>query len=163
MKTRTVGILIFNDVEVLDFCGPFEVFAVTPAIDEQKPFQVFIIAEKESPVIARNGLSVNPHYAIHNCPSLDILLVPGGMGTRKEMNNEYLTGWIKQRYQQLELLLSVCTGAMLLAKAGLLKGLEATTHHGAIDLLREVAPGTLVHDNKRFIDNGKIITSAGIS
>lgn len=163
IKTRTVGILVFNDVEVLDFCGPFEVFAVAPAVNEQKLFQVYIISENNGLVIARNGLSINPHYTIHNCPMLDILVVPGGIGTRQEMNNSNLTNWIKQCYPRLELLLSVCTGALLLAKAGLLEGLEATTHQGAIDLLRRTAPATMVHDNKRYIDNGKVITSAGIS
>lgn len=163
LKTRAVGILVFNDVEVLDFCGPFEVFAITPPVNEQKQFNVYIISEKNSPVIARNGLSINPHYTIDNCPALDILIVPGGIGTRQEMNNSNLTNWIKKCYPRLELLLSVCTGAMLLAKAGLLEGLEATTHHGALELLRKTAPNTVVHENKRFIDNGKIITSAGIS
>lgn len=163
MKNRAVGILVFNDVEVLDFCGPFEVFAVTPEIDSHKPFNVYIISEKEGPVLARNGLSINPQYTIHNCPALDILIVPGGIGARLEMNNDNLTNWIKEYYPRLELLLSVCTGALLLAKAGLLEGLEATTHHGAIELLRKTAPATIVHENRRYIDNGKVITSAGIS
>jgi transcriptional regulator GlxA family with amidase domain len=108
-------------------------------------------------------LSVNPRYTIDNCPKPDILLVPGGFGTRREMNNQTLIDWIKETATDCELVLSVCTGALLLAKAGLLEGLSATTHFGAIDLLREIAPNTTVQPDKRFIDNGRVIVSAGVS
>ena len=161
--TRTVAILIFNDVEVLDFCGPFEVFAVTGQREGAGDFKVFTVAEKADPVIARNGLSVNPTYTIANCPQADILLVPGGFGTRKEMKNAVLTDWIKAQFPKLELLLSVCTGALVLAKAGLLEGLSATTHFGAMDELRAAAPNTTICPEDRYVDNGKIVTSAGIS
>ena len=95
--------------------------------------------------------------------SPDLLLVPGGQGTRKEMHNPALIEWIKQASTKAELVLSVCTGALLLAKAGLLDGLEATTHHGATDLLRQVAPKTTVHADRRFIDDGQVVCSAGIA
>jgi transcriptional regulator GlxA family with amidase domain len=160
---RKVAILIFDDVEVLDFCGPFEVFAVTGGRQEQKPFEVFTVAEKSGPVIARNGLSVNPNYTTETCPQADILVVPGGMGTRREMHNQPLIDWIRASADKAELTLSVCTGSLLLAKAGLLDGVSATTHWGAMDLLREVAPQTTVCPNKQFIDNGRVMTSAGIS
>lgn len=160
---RNVAILIFDDVEVLDFCGPFEVFGVAGRPDEQQPFQVYTVAEKPGPVIARNALSVNPTCTIADCPRPDILLVPGGYGTRREMHNTTLLGWIKETEPGLELLLSVCTGALLLARAGLLDGLEATTHCSAFDLLEEVAPNTTVCRDKRVVDNGKIILSAGVS
>jgi transcriptional regulator GlxA family with amidase domain len=91
------------------------------------------------------------------------LLVPGGQGTRKEMNNPVLINWIKDSFNHLELLLSVCTGALVLAKAGLLEGLTATTHHSAIETLKKAAPNTKISKNERFVDNGKIILSAGIS
>lgn len=161
--SRNVGILIFDEVEVLDFCGPFEVFSVTGRRDNSNPFNVFTMAEKGQPVVARNHLSVNPSYTIHECPQPDILVVPGGLGTRKEMHNPILIDWIRNSSQKAELILSVCTGALLLAKAGLLEGLAATTHHGAIKLLEEVAPHTMIQANKRIIDNGRIIVSAGIS
>jgi transcriptional regulator GlxA family with amidase domain len=160
---RNVAILIFDEVEVLDFCGPFEVFSVTGRRDNTNPFEVYTVAEKDAPVLARNQLSVNPRYTIDNCPKPDILLVPGGFGTRREMNNQTLIDWIKKTATNCELVLSVCTGSLLLAKAGLLEGLSATTHFGAIDLLHEIAPNTTVQPDKRFIDNGRIIVSAGVS
>ena len=139
-RQRRVAILIFDEVEVLDFCGPFEVFSVTGVMNPPQPFQVYTVAEILQSVIARNGLSVNPRYHLSDCPAPDILLIPGGLGTRREMHNQGLIAWIRNQAVNAELVLSVCTGALLLAKARLLDGLGATTHHGAIDLLREVAP-----------------------
>lgn len=160
--TRNVAILIFDEVEVLDFCGPFEVFGVTGRHDSPKPFNVYTVGEKPT-ILARNGLSVNPAYTLENCPQPHILLVPGGYGTRREINNAGLVTWIAAQFPKVELMLSVCTGALLLAKAGLLEGLSATTHFGAEDELRAVAPNTTLCMNERWVDNGKVITSAGIS
>lgn len=162
-QTRNVAILIFDDVEVLDFCGPFEVFGVTGVNDPVKPFHVYTVAEKDDPVIARNNLSINPNHTIHDGPKPDIILVPGGMGTRREMHNPVLTDWIRQQNTQTEMTLSVCTGSLMLATAGVIDGLSATTHRGAIDLLKETAPRTSVQENVRYVDNGRVITSAGIS
>ncbi len=162
-KTRNMGILIFEDVEVLDFCGPFEVFSVAGRQIVPGAFNVFTIGKTLDAVLARNGLSVNPKTMLAEAPSLDLLLVPGGIGTRPLLHDAELLKWIKDRAQSAELLLSVCTGALLLGKAGLLDGLSATTHHGALDLLRETAPRTTVLDEPRFIDNGRVITSAGIA
>jgi transcriptional regulator GlxA family with amidase domain len=162
-EMRKVAILIFDEVEVLDFCGPFEVFAVTGRDWEQKPFEVFTVAEKSTAVTTSNGLSVNPRYTIGDCPPADILIVPGGIGTRREMHNQALIDWIKETAGCAELTLSVCTGSLLLAKAGLLDGASATTHWAAMDLLREVAPLATVCPNKQFVDNGRVMTSAGIS
>ena len=141
-QVRNIAILIFNDVEVLDFAGPFEVFSVTGKREGLNPFNVYTVAETSEAVLARNHLSVNPHYTIHN---------------------QNLLTWIQQKAAQTELLLSVCTGALLLAQAGLLDGLVATTHYGAIDELKRLAPNTEVKAKERFVDNGKIILSAGIS
>lgn len=161
---RKVAILIFDEVEVLDFCGPFEVFAVTASGPDRQPhFEVFTVAEQRAPVLARNGLSVNPRYALHDCPQPDILVVPGGYGTRRELNNPALIDWIKATAEKAELVMSVCTGSLLLARAGLLAGAAATTHWAAMDLLREVAPDTDVRADRQFIDNGRVLTSAGIS
>ncbi len=160
---RKLAILLFEDVEVLDFCGPFEVFSVASRQTDPKAFDVVTVAEKPGPVVARNGLSVNPHYTMATCPRPDILLVPGGWGTRKEMNNSALIDWIRQTANSAELVLSVCTGALLLGKARLLDGLEATTHHVGFDLLREIVPTATVYENRRYVDTGKIVTSAGIS
>ncbi len=161
--TRNLAILLFDDVEVLDFCGPFEVFAVAGQLVDPPAFHVFTIAETMKPVLARNGLSVNPHCRLGDAPEPQIVLVPGGQGTRREMHNVALIEWIRAKSKTAELVLSVCTGALLLAKAGLLDGLEATTHRGAIDLLREVAPRTTIHADRRYVDNGRIICSAGIA
>lgn len=161
-KHRNVGILIFDDAEVLDFCGPFEVFSVASGQSTRPSFQVFTVAEK-CPVKARNGLSVNPDFRLDNCPHLEILLVPGGIGTRREMDNKRLIQWIQRSAATAELVLSVCTGALLLGQAGLLDGLEMTTHHMAYDLLRDVVPTGTVSENRRFVDNGNVITSAGIA
>ena len=161
--TRNVAILLFEDVEVLDFCGPFEVFSVASRFTDPPAFDLLTVAEKGGAVVTRGGLSVNPHRRLGDCPQPDVLLVPGGHGTRKEMHNPALIDWIRQASEKAELVLSVCTGALLLAKAGLLNGLEATTHHGAIDLLRQVAPKTTVHADRRFVDNGRVVCSAGIA
>lgn len=162
-STHTLAILLFDDVEVLDFCGPFEVFSVANRFTDLPVFNVLTVAEKTGPVLTRGGLSVNPHQRLMDCPRPDLLLVPGGQGARKEMHNPALINWIKQASEKAELVLSVCTGALLLAKAGLLNGLEATTHHGAIDLLRQTVSNTTVHDGRRFVDNGRVVCSAGIA
>jgi transcriptional regulator GlxA family with amidase domain len=166
--TRRVAILIFDEVEVLDFCGPFEVFSLAGRsknsnVSGSDWFEVYTVAERAEPVLARNGLSVNPRYTLADCPPSEVLIVPGGLGTRREMHNLVLLDWIKERAAQAELVISVCTGALLLAKAGLLDNLAATTHAGAIDLLREVAPRASIHPERRFVDNGRVLLAAGIA
>ena len=162
-NARNVAILIFDDVEVLDFCGPFEVFSVTGRRSDTQPFNVFTVAERRDPVLARNQLSVNAAHALSDCPRPDVLVVPGGFGTRKLMYNEPVIDWIAKAAGEAEIVLSVCTGALLLGKAKLLDGLAATTHHGALDLLREVAPTADVRGDQRIVDNGRFVISAGIS
>ncbi len=162
-EPRNVAILIFDDVELLDFCGPFEVFSVAASHSEVPPFRVYTIAGKPGPVIARNGLSVNPDFNLKDCPTPDLLVIPGGQGTRPLLQDEALLGWIREQYARTELTLSVCTGSLLLAQAGLLQGLSATTHRGSLDLLASLAPETQVLRDTRYVDNGRIVTSAGIS
>jgi transcriptional regulator GlxA family with amidase domain len=162
-QSRSVAIVIFDDVEVLDFCGPFEVFSVAARLEEPAAFSVYIVGQEMRPVLARGGLSINPHYTLYDCPPPDLLVVPGGYGARREMHNQVLLDWIVSYAQPAELVLSVCTGALLLGRAGLLDGLAATTHHSAFKLLHDAAPRTKILSNERFVDNGKIITSAGIS
>ena len=163
MIKRNLAILIFEDVEVLDFAGPFEVFAVTSELNNYEPFNVFLVAESQRTYKAVNGLQLVPDYEISNCPNPDILVVPGGVGTRTQMNNQKLITWIQQVSDRAELVMSVCTGARLLAKAGLLDGLEITTHHEAYDELRQLVPTAIVNERKRFVDHGTIITAGGIS
>lgn len=170
-KQRNVAVLLFDDVEVLDFAGPFEVFSVTGKRDGSDPFNVYTVAEK--PVIqARNNLTVTPTFSLETCPQPDILVIPGGggkrpdgtlFGTRREKSNMMLLEWIKEKSKSTELILSVCTGALLLAKAGMMDGLRATTHHKALEELQNDAPTATIVANERIVDNGTIIFSGGIS
>jgi transcriptional regulator GlxA family with amidase domain len=130
---------------------------------EPKPFKVSLVAEKPGPVIARNGFSINPHYTLHDHPPADIILVPGGLGTRREMLNPVVLEWVRKQARTAELVLSVCTGSLVLGAAGLLDDLSATTHHLRYELLRQTAPLCLVFENQRFVDTGKIVTSGGIA
>jgi transcriptional regulator GlxA family with amidase domain len=160
-----VGILIFDDVEVLDFCGPFEVFSVTRLLDatDRKPFAVFTIAERNRTVKAVGGLLVEPHFTLENHPPIDILVVPGGWGTRREATNPVLTGWIRQVAGETRLNTSVCTGSFLLGQAGLLEGHRATTHWLSLDRMQQTFPAVTVIRETRWVDEGNLVTSAGIS
>ena len=162
-RIRNVAILIFPDVELLDFCGPFEVFSVANRQTDDGAFNIYCVAETLAPITTRNGLSVVPHFTLNDGPQPDLLLVPGGIGTRKEITNTSLIQWLERTAQHCELIVSVCTGALLLGKAGLLNGLATTTHHVAFDLLQEIAPTATVHRDRRYVDNGRVITSAGIA
>ncbi len=167
----TVGILIFDQVEVLDVAGPFEVFAVTRLNEENRqeeatlssPFKILLVSEKLDPVLAIGGLRFTPDVTIYNCPELDLLIVPGGWGTRTQIKNATLLKWIANHASKTKLTASVCTGACLLGKAGLLDGHEATTHWRAFDFLRQAAPTAHIREDLRFTLSGAIFTSAGIS
>jgi transcriptional regulator GlxA family with amidase domain len=163
--TRRVAILLFDDVEVLDFAGPFEVFSVAGrrAGRGDPVFVVSTVAASSGPIVARNGLTVVPHFTIADCPPAEILVVPGGYGSRALLANDELLGWVRRRDAEAELTLSVCTGALVLGAAGLLDGLEATTHQGAMDELRRWAPAATIRPEARIVDNGRIILSGGIS
>ncbi len=166
-RLPVVGILVFDDVEVLDFCGPFEVFSVARPVgghdDEFKLFTVVIVAEEDRIVTCRGGLLVKPHATIENHPPLDILVVPGGQGTRRERHNHRLLDWIVQQDQHTNLTTSVCTGAFLLAERGLLDRHRATTHWNSIGWMRGTYPNVEMVTDERVVDEGHIITSAGVS
>ncbi len=168
---KSIAILLFDEVEVLDFAGPFEVFSVTGRRRLGEPYEVFTVAEKPL-VTARNSLVITPTYTFETCPHADFLLVPGGggyrddgtaFGSRREMNNPVLLKWVRERSEDAAHLLSVCTGALILAKAQLLENLSATTHYLALDSLRKISPTIRVTADKRYIDNGKVVLSAGVS
>lgn len=172
MKTRTVGVYIFDDVEVLDFAGPFEVFSVAGRMLEPKPFQVLLIAEHNRPIIARNHFQVLPHFTLETAPIPDLLLIPGGggykpdgtpFGTRLELANSVLLEYIHKIHPQTELTLSVCTGALILAQAGLLAHQKATTHHLGLEVLHQIDSSIAVQTQVKWVESGKIITSGGIS
>ncbi len=158
-----VGIYIYPEAEVLDFSGPFEVFSTASRLsDPRNLFSVCLIAEKEEPVPARGGFCVHPHYTINNHPSLDLLITAGGIHTG-ELEKPHVIRWIKETAASTTITASVCTGAFLLAEAGLLEGLDVTTHWEDIPDLRAGYPALNVLESKRWIDNGGIVTSAGIS
>ncbi|KMQ00624.1 MULTISPECIES: DJ-1/PfpI family protein [Bacillus] len=163
MNKWSIGIFLFDDVEVLDFAGPFEVFSVTE-VDEEKPFTVYTVSQNGEMITARNGLKVQPDYSIEDLPPVDILIIPGGKGAREnEVKNDIIINWVRQQMKEVKLMTSVCTGALLLAKAGLLDGLKATTHWASIQTFKKDFPNVEVMENVKFVDEGHIITSAGIS
>lgn len=168
MNRKHVGIVLFNNIEVLDFCGPFEVFSATrlnekQRRDEPSPFEVSLISETVSPITTTGGMKVIPQYSFENCPPIDILVVPGGWGTRNELNNPVMLEWLRKRAAEVEILTSVCTGSMLLGFAGLLDGLHATTHWRSLDWMRDSFPEVIVEYEQHVVSDGRVFTSAGIS
>lgn len=158
-----VAILLFDDVEVLDFAGPFEVFAVARSDHGDPAFEVVTVAIRPGPVIARHNLTILPACTSDMLDRVDILVVPGGLGTRRELHNPAMIQFIRVTSASARLTLSVCTGALLLGAAGLLDGLSATTHWAAMDELRALDCGAELHPEARLVDNGELITSAGVS
>lgn len=168
MERKRVGIVLFEDIEVLDFCGPFEVFSATRLNEsnrreEPSPFEVLLVAERPGPVVTTGGMTVLPHHTFESCPRLDIVVAPGGWGTRRELNNPVLLEWLRTRAAEAEAVTAVCTGSMLLGYAGLLDGLHATTHWRSLDWMRESFPAVIVEYDKHFVEDGRVYTSAGIS
>ena len=158
-----VGILLFNEVEVLDFAGPFEVFSICSNAEQKKLFNVFTVSE-HAQISARNGLQITSHYTLDTAPHIDILVIPGGLGAETvEMYNVPLRQWLLQRHAQAQRSFSSCTGAFILAEAGLLNGLKATTHWMDIARLTQDYPHIEVLSDVKYVDEGKIITAAGIS
>ncbi|MCE9532221.1 MAG: DJ-1/PfpI family protein [Planctomycetes bacterium] len=156
-KLKTVAILLFNGVELLDFAGPAEVFIVAA---EGKAFRVVTVADSTKPLKTMGGITVTPDFDYTTAPKADILVVPGGnMAAVGEAGRD----WIKKTAKEAEIVMSVCFGAMLLAQTGLLDDIEATTHHWGIERLKKVAPKCKVVESKRFVDSGKIITTAGVT
>ena len=170
MDKWNVGILIFDDVEVLDFAGPFEVFSRTrlvPGLESRRsqdgaPFNVFTVARSAAPVMATGGLRVIPAYGFADAPRIDLLVVPGGFGTRALLHSEETLDWIRLVAAGARRVTSVCTGSLLLAQSGLLDGRRATTHWGALDLLESLNGRVTVERDLRVVDDG-IITSAGVA
>jgi len=169
MECWNVGILIFDGVEVLDFAGPFEVFSRTRLVagldsrrsEDSAPFRVFTVGRTRETVRATGDLLVVPHHSFADAPKIDLLVVPGGFGTRPLMNDAPTLDWIRTVAASALKVTSVCSGALLLTKAGLLEGKRATTHWGALDLLESLG-GVRVDRESRVVDDG-VITSAGVA
>ena len=170
MDQLNVGILLFDGVEILDFAGPFEVFSRTrlvPGVDsrrseESAPFAVSTVAATSLPITTTGGLRVEPHHSFASEHRIDLLVVPGGFGTRALLNDTRTLEWIQRTSASVKFLTSVCTGSLLLARAGLLSHKRATTHWGALDLLQTIDPTIQVERTLRVVRDG-VITSAGVS
>ncbi len=157
---KNVAILLFDGAEELDFAGPLEVFGVTSRL-KPDTIHVFTVGASDREIQCVNGLTVRPQHSFQSCPSFDILVVPGGQGSRREMRNADTLGFVRKAASSCELVASVCTGALILASAGLLEGKRATTHWAALDELKRFPNVTV--DHQRYIHEGKIVTSSGIS
>lgn len=166
--TLTIGLYVFDDVEVLDFAGPYEVFTTASRVWRRQhpgaadPLAVCLIGRTGAPVRARAGLQVQPDASITTHPPLDVLVVPGGVVTA-ELADATVAPWIKATAASTRITASVCTGAFLLAQAGVLEGRAATTHWEDIDDLRAMFPRLDVRTGVRWVDEGAVVTSAGIS
>jgi transcriptional regulator GlxA family with amidase domain len=157
----TIGVLIFDDAEELDFVGPWEVF--TMAAQQTEETRVLLVAETVGPVRCAKGMRVLPDHTFDDCPALDVVLVPGGQGTRVEADNPVLIGWLVKTGAQCSWVTSVCTGSLLLSKAGFADGRRITTHWGYIEPLRELAPNSEVLEKVRYVRDGSLVTAAGVS
>ena len=157
---KSVAVVLFEGVEELDFVGPWEVFTMAGLVT-RGDVTAFTVAERAGVVKCAKGLQVVAEFAFEDCPKADIVLVPGGLATRVEVDNPEMIAFLSKMDARAEYTTSVCTGALLLEKAGILKGLRATTHWGSISELK--ATGTETIENTRFVDNGRVITSSGVS
>lgn len=161
---RNVAIMIFDQIEVLDFAGPYEVFNVTGELNEPSPFNTYLVAESNAPVRTRGQMSVNPNYSIYEMPKADILIIPGGAGSRAVLKKAHILEWLREQYKQVAYLVSVCTGALVLAQAGLLDGLNVLTHRDNLNELEAiVGKKATIKPDKRYLDNGKILMAGGVS
>jgi transcriptional regulator GlxA family with amidase domain len=166
--STTVGIFVFPDVEVLDFAGPYEVFTTASRVfkrakpQAEAPFEVFTIGHRSEPFKARAGLPVLPEFSFEKHPAIDLLIVPGGV-VSAELEKPEVIRWIARVAARAHLCASVCTGAFLLARAGLLDGKRATTHWEDIADLRRDFPQIEVLAGERWVDEGDVVTSGGIS
>lgn len=158
-----VGIYLFPGVELLDFAGPYEVFSVASELHGHDLFSTFTVAEEAGAVRTVNGLRIVADYVFDTHPSVDVLVVPGGVGSRAAMTRPAVLDWVGRSHSGARLTFSVCSGARILGALGLLDGLDVTTHHEVLDELRAIAPRARVHAGRRFIDQGRIMTSAGIA
>jgi putative intracellular protease/amidase len=164
-KTRNVAIVLYDGVEILDFAGPSEVFASAgniAGLPGVPAYHVYTVAATKSPVKSQGFVTVTPEFSIDDAPKPDILVIPGGQ-SGSLTNDARFMAWAKPAIEASELTLTVCSGAFVAAKAGALDGRPATTWYGSVDMLRKLYPNVQAQDGRRFIDSGKIVTTAGVS
>lgn len=161
--TQHIGIVLFEGVEELDAVGPWEVLAYWTRTHPDDGWAVSTISRDGEAVTAAKGLLLTPHASYASMPALDVLVYPGGQGTRAHLRDDEQLAWVRTQRAQVDLMTSVCTGSLVYAAAGLLRGRPATTHWGALDLLAELDPSIDVRAEDRYVDDGDVITSSGVS
>lgn len=154
-RSLDVAVVVYDGMEILDFAGPAEVFAAAG-------LRVYTVSENDTPILSQGFVRIKPEFTIANAPAPDILVIPGGSASRVTGSKPFMS-WIRESSDDAEIILTVCTGAFVLAEMKVLDGLEATTWHGQIENFRRAVPRTVVHENTRFVDNGKWVTTAGVS
>lgn len=162
MTTR-IGIFLFDGAEELDWAGPWEVLSTWASAHPEDDIEVFTLAQREDIVHCAKGLRVTPDHSWDTAPKVDVLVYPGGLGTRAHLGDEAIRSWVRELAASGALMTSVCTGALVYADAGLLNGRPATTHWGSLELLATLGDAIEVKDDERFVDDGDIITAAGVS
>ena len=160
---RRIAVLLFEGVEELDFAGPWEVLAAWAYQFPDDGIEVFTIADLAGPIRCAKGLQVLADHRREAAPAFDLLILPGGRGTRPLLKDDAMLAWLRDLAERGVTIASVCTGALVLAKAGLLDGTPATTHHGSLTLLAELGRDIDVQPDARFVDNGTVMTAAGVS
>jgi transcriptional regulator GlxA family with amidase domain len=158
----TIGVLLFEDVEELDFVGPWEVFTGA-RMGKPGALEVVSVAERSDPLRCAKGMRVIPDHCFEDAPALDVVLVPGGQGTRKEIDNPVLIAWLRRVGARCTWITSVCTGSLLLHGAGFTSGRRITTHWNFVSTLRERAKDATVLEGVRYVQDGNLVTAAGVS
>lgn len=162
-NTRHIGIVLFDDVEELDAVGPWEVLSSWTQFHPEDGWDVSCLSADGEPVAGAKRLVIGAHHSFDSSPRLDVLIHPGGVGTRRMLNNAGHLAWVRQQRQEVPLMTSVCSGSLVYAAAGLLHERPATTHWAAVPELAALDPSVRIDDTARFVDDGDVITSAGVS
>ncbi|GLY31977.1 DJ-1/PfpI family protein [Kineosporia sp. NBRC 101731] len=162
-ESKTIGIVLFDGVEELDAVGPWEVLASWTLNHPDDGYRVLTLSPDGEVVTCAKGMRITPDHSFASAPALDVVLHPGGQGTRRLLRQARHLDWVREQAARAELMTSVCTGSLVYAAAGLLTNRPATTHWGSLDLLTELDPTVRVDEKARFVDDVTVVTSAGVS
>jgi transcriptional regulator GlxA family with amidase domain len=162
-RPRNIGIFVFDGVEELDAVGPWEVLSTWTQQHPEDGWNAFCLSPDGRPVLAAKTLLIGAHHSIGDAPAMDVLIHPGGPGTRPMLRDHQHLDWVQKQRASVPLMTSVCTGSLVYAAAGLLVGRRATTHWASLNLLSELDPTVITDVDARFVDDGDLITSAGVS